>query len=216
MNVIRTAAVELVSAPAIAYRQKLASGGAGVKLFRLDRDASAFFTIDKRTGEAVALQPVDETIFPKQTLSEALQLTTGLPYSARGKLKITVLEQHNDEEDAPAPPEETAGIAESFEYKALLQRYTTEKGKFNYAMMNRDFIQFAGKSKVVAGMVAEKAAVEDILLFVVKSRTAFYAEKKESLGDKEIAALIATLDEMDPRGALKELSAYVKRLLARK
>jgi hypothetical protein len=43
MNIIRTTAVELSLIPAIAYKQKLASGGAGIKLFRLDQDATAVF-----------------------------------------------------------------------------------------------------------------------------------------------------------------------------
>ena len=53
MNIIRTTAVELAAIPAIAYKQKLSAGGAGIKIFRLDTDASAVFSIDRRTGEAV-------------------------------------------------------------------------------------------------------------------------------------------------------------------
>jgi hypothetical protein len=36
------------------------------------------------------------------------------------------------------------------------------------------------------------------------------------LSNEETAALIETLDEIDPRSAFKELAAYIKRLLARK
>jgi len=82
--------------------------------------------------------------------------------------------------------------------------------------MNKDFIQFASKSKVVAKLVAEKAPVDVIVLFVVKSRTALLAGKKDSLDDQEAAMLIESLDEIDPRSAFKELTAHIKRLLAKR
>ena len=53
MNIIRTKAVELSTIPAIAYKQKLCSGGAGVKILRLDRDSAAVLTLDKKTGGGV-------------------------------------------------------------------------------------------------------------------------------------------------------------------
>jgi len=215
MNIIRTTAVELTAIPAIAYKQKLASGGAGVKLFRLDQDACAVFTIDKRTGEGVAYGKYDAALFPDEAVFEALELTVGLPYTSRGKLNITVFEEKKDAEDVEETEVEKIDMVTSDEYKALLARYTNEKGKLNYTLMNKDFIQFASKSKVVASMAADKAAVGDILLFVVKSRTAFLTGKKDSINDAEAAALIETLDEIDPRSAFKELNSYIKRLLAK-
>ena len=215
MNIIRTTAVELASIPAIAYKQKLAAGGAGVKLFRLDRDATAVFTVDRRTGEGGAYGSYDAALFPDEAISEALELTAGLPYSARGKLNITVFEEKKGAEDVDETESEKTDMVDSAEYKALLERYTNEKGKLNYALMNKDFIQFAGKSRVVASMAADKAAVEDILLFVVKSRTALLAGKKDSVTDAQAAALVETLDEIDPRSAFKELGAYIRRLLAK-
>jgi len=215
MNIIRTTAVELTSIPAIAYKQKLSSGGAGVKLFRLDQDACAVFTIDRRTGEGVAYGNYDAALFPDEAVYESLELTTGLPYTSRGKLNITVFEEKKDAEDVEETETEKIDMVTSDEYKAILARYANEKGKLNYTLMNKDFIQFASKSKVVASMAAEKAAVGDILLFVVKSRTALLAGKKDSVSDAEAAALIETLDEIDPRSAFKELNSYIKRLLAK-
>jgi len=90
-----------------------------------------------------------------------------------------------------------------------------EKDKLNYQLMNKDFIQFASKSKTVSTMIAEKAIAEDVLVFVVKSRAAFVAGKKESLDDELAVALIETLDEIDPRSAFKELKAYINRMFAR-
>ena len=216
MNIIRTTAVELAAIPAIAYKQKLSAGGAGIKIFRLDTDASAVFSIDRRTGEAVAYGGYDAGLFTDEAVAEALELTSGLPYTSRGKLKITVFEQPKEDEDVAETEIDKIDMVDSAEYEAIIQRYANEKGKLNYSLMNKDFIQFASKSKVVSDMVAEKAPVDAVLLFVVKSRTALLAGKKDSLDDQEAAALIETLDEIDPRSAFKELTAYIKRLLAKK
>ena len=220
MNIIRTTAVELTTIPAIAYKQKLASGGAGVKLFRLDSDATAVFTLDKRTGDALPFGKYDDALFPDEAVLEAAELTSGLPYSARGKLKVTVFsedepESEDEDEDVEETETEKVDMVDSEEYQALTLRYTNEKGKINYTLMNKDFIQFAAKSNVVADMAAAKANVEDILVYIVKSRAAFLAGKKDSMSDGEAKAMIETMDEIDPRSAFKELTAYIKRLLAK-
>jgi len=217
MNIIRTTAMELTAIPAIAYKQKLAAGGAGIKIFRLDQDASAVFTIDRRSGEALPYGRVDAALFPEEAIAEALEATIGLPYSARGKLHITVFEEEPAEaEDVAETETEKIDMVGSDEYKAIIARYANEKGKLNYSLMNKDFIQFASKSKVVGDMVAAGAPVETVVLFVVKSRATFLSGKKESLEDNEVAALIETLDEINPRSAFKELASYIKRLLAKK
>ena len=216
MNIIRTTAVELTAIPAIAYKQKLSAGGAGIKIFRLDQDASAVFTIDRRSGEALPFGQADAALFPEEAVAEALEATMGLPYTARGKLTITVFEEAAADEAVAETEAEKIDMVGSDEYKAIVTRYANEKGKLNYSLMNKDFIQFASKSKVVGDMVAAGAPVGDIVLFIMKSRATFLSGKKESLEDKEVAALIETLDEIDPRSAFKELAAYVKRLLAKK
>ena len=231
MNIIRTTAIELSTIPAIAYKQKLASGGAGIKIFRLDRDVSAVFTIDRRTGGASPFKRYDAELFPDEAVIEALEQTSGMPYTARGKFRITLFEETvdipeaaagaaggsgDDAEDVAETDENKSDMVESDEYKAIIERYTDEKGKINYLLMNKDFMQFASKSKTVADMVANKADAVDIVLFIVKSRATFISGKKESLNDGQVAALIETLDEIDPRSAFKELTAYIIRLLAKK
>jgi len=218
MNIIRTTAVELTTIPSIAYKQKLASGGAGVKLFRLDCEATAVFTIDKRTGDAIPFGAYDEKLFPDEAVLEAAELTSGLPYSARGKLKVAVFDESEDDsadEDVNEDDTEKVDMVDSDEYQAITLRYTNEKGKINYTLMNKDFIQFAAKSNVVADMVRDKANVEAILLFIVKSRAAFLAGKKDSISDDEARAIIETMDEIDPRSAFKELTAHIKRMLSK-
>jgi len=217
MNIIRTTAVELVCVPAVAYKQKLASGGAGIKMFRLDTDATAVFTIDKRTGDALPYGKYDEALFPDEAVIEALELTSGLPYTARGNFKVTVFREEDpkEAEDVDESETEKVDMVGSEEYDALVKRYTNEKGKLNYTLMNKDFIQFASRSNVVADLISEKAQVEDILLFIIKSRAAMLTGRKDSLSDEEAYGLIETLDEIDPRSAFKELNAYIKRLLAK-
>ena len=216
MNIIRTKAVELTVIPAIAYKQKLASGGAGVKIMRMDCDKSAVYTIDKRTGESVPYGVIDEELFPPEAFDEAIEQVIGLPYSARGNIKISVFEQVLQDDVIEDAPEDQVDMTLSPEYAAIIERYSDEKGKLNYQLMNKDFIQFASKSKVVSDMAANRATQEEILLFIIKSRATFIAGKKESLDDESVKLLVETLDEIDPRSAFKELKAYIKRILARK
>lgn len=216
MNIIRTTAVELSAIPALAYKQKLlAAGGAGVKLIRLDQEASAVFTIDKRTGEGEPYGKADEKLFPREAVEEAIEMTLGMPYSKRGKLNVKAFEAQKEREDVAEDDEDAIDMVGSEEYEAICDRYSDEKGKLNYTLLNKDFIQFASKSKIVGEMIASGAKEDDIIRFIVKSRAAFLAGKKDSLSDKETDALIETLDEINPRSAFKELKAHIRRQFAR-
>jgi len=216
MNIIRTTAIELTTIPAIAYKQKLASGGAGIRILRLDQDAVAVFTIERRTGEVTPYGIVDKSLFPDEAIDEAIDVTTGLPYSSRGKIKVTVFEEKKEAEDVEETEVEKIDMVDSEEYKAIVERYTDERGKLNYQLMNKDFIQFASRSSTVAEMVDKGIDSEEILLFIVKSRATFISGKKESLSDKDVEFLMETLDEIDPRGAFKELNAHIRRMLTKK
>ena len=107
-------------------------------------------------------------------------------------------------------------MVNSDEYKAIVERYSDEKDKLNYTLMNKDFIKFASKSKTVEDMVKNSALTEEILLFIIKSRATFIANKKESLDDKEVIALIETLDEINTRSAFKELKNHINKMLSKK
>ena len=215
---VRTKSVELTVIPAIAYKQKLTSGGAGIKIIRLDQAADAVATLDRRTGEPVAYGKIDAQLFPAEAFEEAIELTAGLPYSSRRHINVSVREEQEAEEPAPAP--DAAGVAPSRdmsgtdEYKAIVERYCDEKGRMNYTLMNKDFIQFASRSKTVADMVGEHALTDDIVIYVVQNRAAYIAGKRDSLDAQGAAALIETLDELDPRSVFKELKRYLNRLQA--
>jgi len=215
-NIIRTTAVELTTIPAIAYKLKLAAGGSGLRILRLDGDEVAVFTVDRRTGEAVAFKKVDAEKFPEYAVDEALELTSGLPYSSRGKIKVSAYEETaNVEEDVTEEQPESVDMVDSPQYAAIVDRYSDEKGKMNYQLMNKDFIQFASRSSVVSKMVEAKAPVDDILRFVVRSRADFLTNSKDELAEESVDALIETLDEINPRSAFKELKAFIKRKLSR-
>jgi hypothetical protein len=217
MNIIRSTAVELSEIPAIAYKQKLASGGAGIRILRLDTDAKGIFTIDKRTGQAVPFGTVDEKLFPEAAVDEALELTVGLPYSSRGKIKVSSFEEDvREEEDVTPEQPEAADMVDSEEYNAIVWRYSNEKGRINYPLMNKDFIQFASGSKIVADMVENKANEDTILIYIVQNRAALLAGRKDALSQADTISLIESLDEIDPRSAFKELKAYIRRMLARR
>ena len=217
MNIIRTTAIELSTIPALAYKQKLSSAiGAGLRILRLDQDAVAVFTIDRQGGAPQPYGKVDVALFPEAAVDEALQLTQGLPYSARGKIKVSVFEEKREKDDVTPDEPQAADMVDSEEYNAIIARYSDEKGKLNYALMNKDFIQFAAKSKIIGDMAASQASEDDIIVHILRNRAAYLADKKDSLSEAETRALIETLDEIDPRSAFKELKNHIRRMLARK
>lgn len=214
MNIIRTKAVELSGIPAIAYKQKLASGGAGIKILRADGQ-SAVCTIDRRTGEMIPYGGFDETLFPLESFDEALELVNSLPYSARGNIKLVSAEETEPEAVAEDAPQEQTDMTLSAEYIAIVERYSDEKGKLNYTLMNKDFIQFAAKSAMVSRIIAAGASPAEILISIVKNRAMEISRQIDSLDDESVGLLIETLDEIDPRSAFKELKAHINRMLAK-
>jgi len=214
MNIIRTKAVELSAISAIAYKQKLASGGAGIKIMRTDGQ-TAVCTIDKRTADLIPYGTIDETLFPMEAFDEAFELTNSLPYSARGNIKLLAVEEAQPDDVSEQAPAEQVDMTLSPEYRAIVERYSDEKGKINYTLMNKDFIQFASKSKVVTGLVDKGAGQDEILESVIKSRATEISGQKDSLDGSSVKLLIETLDEIDPRSAFKELKAHINRMLAK-
>ena len=218
MNIIRTKVVELNTIPAVAYKLKLRHGGSGVKIHREDMEETAFAELCTRTG-GIVFNP-NPKLFPDAAFDEALDLLIGLPYSCRGKVKIVIsneLEEEEvgfDETDKQTPRPTAVCMVESDEFKSIIDRYSDEKGKLNYAVMNKQFIQFAQSSSVVEEMCANRAVERDIILFILKNRAAFLAGKKEHLSDDEAIALLDALNEINPRSAFKELALYLRRRLA--
>ena len=219
MNIIRTKVVELEMIPVVAYKIKLKSGGSGIKMHRTDQDTTVFAEVDKRTGDIIIDGRVDESLFPYAAFDEAMDLLAGLPYSARGKVKIMVSDEVEDDEvctdDTGEELPTSCKMLESDEFKAIIDRFSDESGKLNYALMNKQFMQFAQSSKVVGEMMGRKESEGDIRLFILKNRAAFLSNKREHLSDDEAKALLEALDEINPRSAFKELNLYIRKRMAR-
>ena len=207
MNIIRTPVVELTKVPALAYKYKLSSGGAGLKILYEDTGKSEAYTISRR-GELSADRAgaaVDDAAL------EAFELTRGLPYSARGKVKAVIVEQAEEDEAVSETPE--YNMVESPEYKAWIAAYIGPDGRMNYAKMNKDLIQFAAKNKTVLSMTAEKEPRDGVLRRVVQIQTSNLTGNKEYMTPEMTDALIGTLEELDVRSAFKELKLHITRML---
>ena len=222
MNIIRSKIVELNTIPAIAYKIKMKTGGSGVKIHRTDVDETAFAKIDKRTGGIRRDVRVSEDIFPEEAFDEAVGLLIGMPFSARGKVKFIAAETADTDEIA-APEDEAPGVhddisanvVDSDEFTTIIAMYADLSGKMNYQLMNKHFIQFAARNKTVADMVGKNASVEDILLYIVKNRAAYFTDNKELLPDDMALALIDAIEDIDPRSAFKELKLHIRKMLSR-
>ncbi|MCL2433400.1 MAG: hypothetical protein FWD16_02645 [Clostridia bacterium] len=211
---IRTRIIELTTIPALAYRTKLTSGGAGLTLIRFDEKQPAMAVIDRRSGAPVVREPVDAEKFPPEAFAEALELTRGLPYGKRGAValasKPAILETP---EEAPAPEAEAA--VDSREYQIIVEKFTDDKGLLSYKLINRDFMQFARRSKVVADMAGEGASVEAIRDYVVRSRFSTIT-KNRNLTQGQVSAMSQMLDDVGNKYVYRELTDELTRMLAKK
>ena len=168
--------------------------------------------------------------FPEAAFGEAIELTVGMPYAKRKPIAFPL--QHlpvppTEEQTAQPTPEvveveeveedaaEDLDIVNSREYQAILAQYTDKKGALSYQLINRDFIQFAARNKRVAGMIADRESVENILLYVVNHRLQTIT-KNRNLDDKAVAAIIDLLDEVSPRYVFRYLQDEIRKRLARK
>ena len=206
MNIIRTPVVELTNTPALAYKFKMSAGGAGLKIIFEGTDNTETYAITRR-GELVATSPQGSV---SEAAKEALELTMGLPYSARGKVKAVFVTDSDEDEAAPDTPE--YNMVESGEYKAWIMAYTGDDFRMNYTKMNKDLIQFAAKNKTVAAMVEEKESAEAILRRIVQIQTSNLNKNKEYMTADATDALIATLEELDVRSAFKEIKLHIQKM----
>lgn len=137
---IRTKIVELSVIPAIAYRQKLPSGGSGITIMRFDSKQPGIASISKTSGKSIPAANINKSLFPSEAFDEALELTYGLPYGKKGSVQFFGFSPEiKDVEDSPRD----AATVDSKEYEAILKAYTDKKGQLSYELLNKDFIQFA-------------------------------------------------------------------------
>ncbi|PCF97370.1 hypothetical protein [Vreelandella nigrificans] len=209
---IRTIMVELSTIEAAAYRQKLRNGNSGIVIMRYDTDQPGIATVNRKSGEPDPSHNTNLEQFPLEAFKEVMELTYGMPYSRRGKVKLS-----GEREDASAQEETAEELAtiDSAEYEAIVNAYTNRKGELSYELLNKDFIQFAKSSTVISDMVANHASEKEIRNHVVKV-------KLESLtGNRELTVaqtqrIIEMLDEVSPRHVFKELNDEIRKMLSRR
>ncbi|MFN3713839.1 MAG: hypothetical protein ACK4SX_09280 [Alcanivoracaceae bacterium] len=209
---IRTTIVELSSIEAAAYRQKLRGGHSGIVIMRYDTDAPGLATVNRKSGTPAPSHNTDLERFPLEAFEEAMELTSGMPYSRRGKIKLS-----GDKEDLSAQEETAEELAtvDSAEYAAVVKAYTNRKGELSYDLLNKDFIQFAKSSKVISDLVANRALEEDIRNHVVKVKLESLTGNRQ-LTVEQSRLIVEMLDEVSPRHVFKELNDEIRKMLSRR
>lgn len=208
---IRTKIVELSTLEAAAYRQKLRDGKLGVVILRYDTSQPGLALIDKRTGSPEPSVNTNLEMFPLESFQEAIELTSGMPYSRRGAVQLSANKEAVDADEAS--PEELATV-DSAEYEAIVKAYTNKKGELSYELLNKDFIQFAKSSTIVADMVANRASVDEIRDHVIRVKLESLTGNRE-LTVAQTTRIVEMLDEVSPRHVFRELNDEVIRMLSR-
>ena len=215
--VIRTRLVELSSLEAVAYRQKLRGGQAGVVILRHDSAQPGLALLNRHSGEADLAAHTPADLFPPEAFQEALELTAGLPYSSRGPVRspAAVVAPAAAATPSPLDEEHTAeeiATVNSADYAAIVKAYTNKKGELSYELLNKALIQAARSNPYVAEMVARKATLEDIRDHVLKANFEAVTGNR-ALGLAEVHRIAELLDEVSPRSVLRDLNDDLRKML---
>ena len=208
---IRTDIVNLTVISAVAFRQKLTAGGAGVTVIRYDAEQPGIASISKTSGQAIPAKNTLVDLYPIEAFNEAISLTSGMPYKKRGGVRLTrqAVEEIAPEPDAVETPEEV--ILDSKEYQKIVDAYTDKNGKLSYDLLNRDLIRFAHSSSKVRSMLAEQADIETIRNYIITTK---FSNVTGNRNFSEAQALKAAelLDEVSPKGVFKELNDELRKM----
>ena len=205
---IRTNVVELSVIPAVAYRQKLTSGGSGVTILRYGYEQPGIASVSKTTGKAIISDNTPADIYPEEAFAEALALTTGLPYKKQGKVvvdKKTFAEEEDKSEEIEINLDD---------YNKIVEKYMDKTGKLSYELLNKDLIKFANSSKIVREMVDEHKTAGLIRKYIVGVKFRDITGNHD-LSDKEIRKIVEMLDNVYPKGVFKELNDKIRKDLSK-
>ena len=212
---IRTDVVNLTVIDAVAFRQKLTSGGSGVTILRYDMDQPGIASISKTSGEAIPSDNTPTDLYPAAAFKEAIQLTAGMPYKKRGGVRLT---KKTVKEIAPEPAEEITEeevLIDSGEYQKLVDHYTDKNGKLSYELLNRDVIRFAHASKTVRAMAEAGESVKKMRTYIVCSKFSTVTGNKK-LTEAQALKMSDLLDEVSPKSVFKTLDAELRKMSAAK
>ena len=205
---IRTSIVELSVIEGFAYRRKLPSGGSGIVIIRKGVDQPGIASISKTSGEAIPASNTPKKKYPQEAFQEAMALTSGLPYRKLGS--VTLTEEKIVEEPVPAAEKAEESVVDSAEYQKVVEKYLDKDGKLSYALINKDMIRFANSSGIVRRMETEGRSLEDIRLYVVGTKLRNITGNKK-LTDEQVLKMIELLDEVSPKGVLREFNEEILR-----
>ena len=207
---IRTNVVSLSSIAGIAYRQKLPSGGAGIVILREGSAQPGIASISKTSGEAIPSANTHKDVYPKEAFQEAINLTAGLPYRKQGKVQLKGIFLVDEPVAEEQTEEET--IVDSGDYEKIVEKYTDNSGKLSYDLINKDMIRFIHSSSVARKMIADGESVESIRLYAAGSKFRGVT-KNHTLTDAQVLKIVELLDEVSPKGVLKEFNEEIRKKL---
>jgi hypothetical protein len=221
--VIRTRLVELSSLEAVAYRQKLRGGQSGVVILRPDTAQPGLALLNHQSGQPDPAANTPADLYPLEAFQEALELTSGLPYSSRGPVRspAAVLGAPDtaavEASAAPELAEEPSGAdlatVNSADYQAIVKAYTNKKGEISYELLNKALIQAARSNPYVAELVARSASEAEIRDHVVKANFEAVTGNR-AISQAEVNAILELLDAVSPRSVLRDLNEELRRMLA--
>jgi hypothetical protein len=211
---IRTRIVELSSLEGVAFRRKLKAGKTSVMILPYDGGQPGIAMMNRNTGGADPA-PNSPARFTPEVIAEAVEQTAGLPYTARGAVRVSaeMAGFGQPEPDGEDDADEVETVC-SDEYRAIVAAYTDRRGNLSYALLNKDFIQFAKSNRHVANLVTEKAGVEAIRSHIVRAKLEWLTGNR-GLTDAQIERIVAMLDEVSPKSVFRELNDEIRKMLAR-
>ena len=211
---IRTSVVNLTEIPAVAFRQKLTSGGSGVTILRYGAEQPGVASISKTSGRPIPVANCPAELYPETAFAEALALTAGMPYRRLGTVRVTgeLVLAPDTLESEPETLRETAVIIDSEEYQRIVDCYTDRTRKLNYDLLNRDFIQTAHSSGQVRLMIEERATADEIRTEIVKAQLKKLA-RNPTLTEPQIGEMIKLLDEVSPKSVFRPLNDEIRKWL---
>ncbi len=207
---IRTDTVDLTVIKAVAFRQKLMSGGSGITILRYDMDQPGIASISKTSGEPIPTDNTPADVYPAEAFREAIKLTAGMPYKKRSGVRLT---KQSVKETPPEKSEEFTEedvIIDSGEYKKLVEAYTDKNGKLSYDLLNRDLIRFAHASKIVRTMIEEGTALKKVRSYIVCTKFRNIIGSKKPT-EAQVLKMADLLDEVSPKSAFKALDAELRK-----
>ena len=209
---IRTNTVILSTIKGIAYRLKLTSGGSGIVIMAEGESQPGIASISKTSGKAILTANTPKA-YPKEAFEEAIALTAGMPYRKQGSVRLT--EDTKLPVDIPDEPIPEETVVDSADYQKIVEHYTDKNGKLSYALINKEMIKFSHSSSIVRKMKEAGETMKAIRLYTVGTKFRGITGNR-ALTEAEVQKIVSLLDEVSPKGVLKEFNDEIKRGLKKK